>query len=236
MSTVVDRETKTQRVGTVAEVWRYPVKSLPGERLDGRVAVDGRGIEGDRRRAVVDDVTGKVLSAKTVPNLLAASTSWESAELSAFLGRTVHVAEPVPGEPAVFDMDVDPDDPTEVVELRTPPGSFFDSRSTLHLLTTASLGPHDVRRFRPNLLVDADGVFPEDAWVGCRLRIGDVEVKVRKRTGRCVLITRPQPGLPKASGLLRDLNRERGGDLGVYLDPQTEGSVAPGDPVVLLDG
>jgi uncharacterized protein YcbX len=225
------------RVGTITEVWRYPVKSLPGERLRERVGVGPAGVDGDRRRAVVDEVTGKVLSAKTVPKLLSASTEWDAAALSSFLGRRVRLADPVPGEQSVFDMDVDPDEPGDVVELRTPPGSFFDSRSTLHLLTTASLGGNDVRRFRPNLLVDAGGAFPEDEWVGRRLRFGDgLEATVRKRTGRCVLITRAQPGLPKDVPLYRDLLRERSGDLGVYLDPQTSGSVAPGDTVELLDG
>src|SRR5688500_12546883 len=97
------------RIGTVAEVWRYPVKSLPGERLERRVAVGPRGVEGDRRRAVVDEATGKVLTAKTVPQMLSASTDWDAGQLSAFLGRTVRLADPVEGEPAVFDMDVDPE-------------------------------------------------------------------------------------------------------------------------------
>ena len=225
------------RIGTVAEVWRYPVKSLPGERLEHRVAVGPTGIEGDRRRAVVDEATGKVLSAKTVPALLSASTDWDASQLSDVIGRAVRLVDPVAGEPSVFDMDVDPDDPTAgVVELRTQPGSFFDSRSALHLLTTASLGGHDVRRFRPNLLVDCGGEFPEDGWVGRTIRFGDgVEATVRKRTGRCVLITRPQPGLPKDVPLYRDLVRTRNGDLGVYVDARTTGTVAPGDPVELVD-
>ena len=224
------------RVGTVAEVWRYPVKSLPGERLHQRVAVGPAGIEGDRRRAVVDEATGKVLSAKTVPPLLSASTDWDGPTLSTFLGRAVRLVDPVPGEASVFDMDVDPEDPTEVVELRTQPGSFFDSRSTLHLLTTGSLGGEDVRRFRPNLLVSCDGAFPEDGWVGRTLRLGEgVEATVRKRTGRCVLITRAQPGLEKDVALYRSLRREREGDLGVYVDARTTGTVAAGDPVELVD-
>ena len=224
------------RIGTITEVWRYPVKSLPGERLDRRIAVGPGGVDGDRRRAVVDEATGKVLSAKTVPQLLSASTGWDAPTLSTFLGRSVRLADPVPGEQAVFDMDADPEDAGEVVELRTPPGSFFDSRSTLHLLTTASLGTNDVRRFRPNLLVDCGGDFPEDGWVGSTLRFGQgVEATVRKRTGRCVLITRAQPGLPKDVPLYRELVRARQGDLGVYVDARTSGTVAPGDPVELVD-
>ena len=225
------------QVGTIAEVWRYPVKSLPGERLHQRVAVGPDGVDGDRRRAVVDEATGKVLSAKTVPALLLSATDWDAATLSSFLGRTVRLADPIAGEPSTFDMDLDPEDADAgVVELRTQPGSFFDSRSTLHLLTTASLGTEDVRRFRPNLLVTCDGKFPEDAWVGRTLRIGDgVEATVRKRTGRCVLITRAQPGLAKDVPLYRQLLRDRDGDLGVYVDARTTGTVAPGDPVELVD-
>jgi uncharacterized protein YcbX len=50
-------------VGTVAALWRYPVKSMRGEALDA-VAVTGRGLLGDRAWALLDRVTGKVASAK----------------------------------------------------------------------------------------------------------------------------------------------------------------------------
>jgi uncharacterized protein len=247
-------------LGTVVEVWRYPVKSLGGERLDEPVGVSAAGIEGDRCLAVVDPATEKVLSAKTVPVLLQASARWEDGtiritspaggldvraadddvhdRLSAWLGRPVRLEAPVPGHRAPFDLELDPDDPSEVTELRTPPGSFFDSRSTLHLLTTASLGGHDVRRFRPNLLVDAGaGDHPEDDWVGRQLRLGGdegVSASVRKRTSRCVLVTKPQPGLPQDSAVFRDLVRDRAGDLGIYVDPQPaeRGRIGPGATIV----
>jgi uncharacterized protein len=237
----------------VVEVWRYPVKSMGGERLDAPTEVTERGLEGDRALAVVDVATGKVLSAKTVPLLLQATARWEDGavrlttdaggldtadtdgdvdeRLSAWLGRPVHLRPPIDGERARFDLELDPDDPTEVRELQTQPGSFFDSRSTLHLLTTASLGDHDVRRFRPNLLVEADGDHPEDGWVERDLGIGGITAHVRKRTARCVLVTKPQPRLPQDSSVFRDLVRTRSGDLGVYVDPRTYGPVGPGDPV-----
>jgi hypothetical protein len=225
-------------VGTIVELWRYPTKSLPGERLRQPVRVGLDGIAGDRLRAVEDPETGKVLSAKTVPALLTADPAWDDEQLSHHLGRKVRLVDREPGRTSTFDMDVDEADPTAgTVELRTQPGSFFDSRSTLHLLTTQSLGGWDVRRFRPNLVVESRGDHPEDAWVGRRLRIGDtLEATVRKRTGRCVLTTRAQPGIERDLDVLRTLNRTRGGDLGVYLDPQNEGVVAPGDEVHLLDG
>jgi uncharacterized protein YcbX len=226
------------QVGTIVEVWRYPVKSMPGERLDGPVRVTPAGVEGDRRHAVLDATTGKILSAKTVPGLLTADRSWDDDRLGEHLGREVRRVTPTEGERAPFDMDLDAADPTAgTVELLTPPGVFYDSRSTLHLLTTASLGPWDVRRFRPNLLVQADGDHPEDEWVGRTLLLGDaVEATVRKKTGRCVLTTRAQPGLERDLAVHRSLVAERGGDLGVYLDPQNEGIVRPGDPVQLIDG
>ena len=224
-------------LGTIVELWRYPTKSLPGERLTDPARVGAHGIEGDRRRAVQDPETGKVLSAKTVPALLTADRSWDDEQLSRHLGREVRLVEREEGRTSTFDMDVDEADPTAgTVELRTQPGSFFDSRSTLHLLTTHSLGEWDVRRFRPNLLVEADGDdHPEDAWVGRRLGIGDtLEVTVRKRTSRCVLTTRAQPGIERDLEVYRSLLRTRDGDLGVYLDPQNEGTVRPGDEIHLL--
>lgn len=59
-------------VGSVAELWRFPVKSMLGERLD-RVDLTERGVVGDRAYALVDIDTGKVVSAKSVrafPDLL----------------------------------------------------------------------------------------------------------------------------------------------------------------------
>lgn len=52
-------------IGTVAELWRFPVKSMAGERLDAAVLNEG-GVLGDRAYALIDVETGKVASAKTV--------------------------------------------------------------------------------------------------------------------------------------------------------------------------
>jgi uncharacterized protein YcbX len=228
------------QVGTVVELWRYPVKSLPGERLTEPVRIGPAGVPGDRLRAVEDPATGKILSAKTVPALLSADRDWDDERLSEHLGRPVRLIGRDPDRSFVFDMDVDEADPAAgTVELRTQPGSFYDGRSTLHLVSRQSIGDWDVRRFRPNLLVDVTtgDDHPEDAWVGRRLRIGDsLEATVRKQTGRCVITTRAQPGVERDLDVLRSLNRTRQGNLGVYLDPQTEGAVAPGDAVELLDG
>ncbi len=252
-------------VATIAELWRYPVKSLGGERLATAELGPG-GIEGDRQFGVVDVVTGKVLSAKTVPRLLEGEATWRNGvvefrgspmegatsvdegidqRLSAWLERPVRLASATEGQRTTFDLPLDPDRPDELIELQTPPGSYFDSRSTLHLLTDASLrsaaalypaGDWHPRRFRPNVLltvVDADDGFPEDGWVGADLTIGSIEAFVRKASARCVVTAQPQPGCARDVGIFRFLARERSGNLGIYVDPRGAGRLAEGDPVDL---
>ena len=174
-----------------------------------------------------------------MPQLLSASTDWDAAQLSDVIGRAVRLADPVAGEPSIFDMDVDPEDGTAaVVELRTPPGSFFDSRSTLHLLTTAE--PRRQRRppvppEPPRRLATAP--FPEDAWVGRTIRFGGRRRGARSASGRGAASSSPDPSpaVAKDVSVYRDLVRDRAGDLGVYVDARTAGTVAPGDPVELVD-
>lgn len=245
-------------VATVDEVWRYPVKSMGGERLPS-ATVGPAGIEGDRAFGLIDGATGKVLSAKTVPLLLSVDASWSNGvvsfsgaidgrssddpdiaeQLSEWLGRNVRLERPAADVRTPYDLPLDPDRPDELFESYTPPGSFFDSRSTLHLLSDASLrsarldhpaGDWHPRRFRANVLIrtDVDG-FPEEDWVGSRVRIGTSESEVRKPAARCVLTTQAQPGLPRDVEVFRSLARNRGGNLGIYLDPRIEGVVTVGD-------
>src|SRR6185369_7355714 len=59
--------------GSVAELWRFPIKSMTGEQLQ-EITVTERGVLGDRAYALIDAETGKVVSAKSVkrfPDLLA---------------------------------------------------------------------------------------------------------------------------------------------------------------------
>ncbi|MEA3077548.1 MAG: uncharacterized protein QOF60_2456 [Actinomycetota bacterium] len=224
------------RVGAVTEVWRYPVKSLAGERLDGPVPFGPAGVEGDRGLAVVDIDSGKVLSAKRVPELLQARATYlgngrvaiegsgfevtsddADAALSRWLGRRVRLSTPTPGERAVFEMD-------DGSDIRTPPGSFFDSRSTLPRVTTASLGDWDAIRFRPNFVVETEAGESEDGWVERDLAIAGVPAHVRKRTSRCVM----------TGDAYRTILATRNGDLGVYVDARDDGKVAPGAIVELL--
>ncbi|WP_029116190.1 MOSC domain-containing protein [Mycobacterium sp. URHB0044] len=122
----------------------------------------------------------------------------------------------------------------------TPPGTFVDL-SPVHLLSTTSLAslaadaePYDVRRFRPNVLIDVDqpdGEFPEAAWVGGDVAIGAVGLRVTNPTIRCVVPTRPQPGVELDRGLTRRLAERTDRFLGVYADVTRPGVVRVGDVV-----
>lgn len=88
----------------VAELWRYPVKSMQGERLDA-VEIGLQGVAGDRQWAVVDGTTGLALTARREPQLLFAAARLDGPDavvvelpdgtvaddraLSAWLGRPV---------------------------------------------------------------------------------------------------------------------------------------------------
>ncbi|MGK2870076.1 MAG: MOSC domain-containing protein, partial [Mycobacterium sp.] len=122
----------------------------------------------------------------------------------------------------------------------TPPGTFVDL-SPVHLMSTASLRqlspdaePYDVRRFRPNVLVDIDEAgheFPESAWAGSELSIGSARLRVTIPTIRCVVPTRPQPDIELDKTITRQLADRTNRFLGVYADVRTPGVVRVGDDV-----
>lgn len=154
-------------------------------------------------------------------------------ELRAIFGRAPD--EPLP-DLSVF--------PLEILEYESPPGTYFDAFPLL-LLTRTSLrtmaerhpdSRFDVRRFRPNLLLEAeDGEgFPEEGWCGERLRVGGAVLRVSVRCPRCVMTTHAFEDLPKDPGVMRALVKETGGNLGVYAEVETPGPVREGDLVELL--
>lgn len=230
----------------VRELWRYPVKSLQGERVDA-VAVTADGLEGDRRFAIVDLMTGFGLTARRVPELLFASarlidgggvqlTLPDGAvargddALSDWLGRRValRAADARVGRryENVVDFEREEASPWEVFE--GPVGPFHDSpRARISLVTVATIGSWDPRRFRANVLLDGEG---EDALVGSLATLGTATLDVRERIGRCVMVTRPQPqGIDRDLDVLRTIARERDACLAIGALVASPGMVAVGD-------
>ncbi|AYY12976.1 MOSC domain-containing protein [Actinobacteria bacterium YIM 96077] len=91
--------------------------------------------------------------------------------------------------------------------------------------------PLPMRRFRPNVVVENDTPFAEDTW--SRIRLGDIEFRVAKPCGRCVLTTIDPDSLVKGKEPLRTLSRYRRWDgevwFGVNLIPETPGELRVGD-------
>ncbi|KQR16446.1 MOSC domain-containing protein [Cellulomonas sp. Leaf334] len=98
--------------------------------------------------------------------------------------------------------------------------------------------PLDMRRFRPNLVVDGDlEPFAEDRWG--RVAVGDVELRFGSRCGRCVLTTIDPDTQVKGKEPLASLARHRRGDgevwFGIQMVPVRTGRVAVGDRVETTD-
>lgn len=291
-------------VGRVAEVWRFPVKSMLGERLV-QVEIGATGVVGDRGWALLDPTDGKVVSAKNPrkwPRMLElratyleapvqgappppveislpdgssvrSGTTGVDASLSAYLGRSVQLVSTAPEVPTMEETwpaieglapesfiagtRIDTAVPDETVSdiqmaMAAPAGTFFDL-SALHLLTTSTLaeltrllpqGAFDVRRYRPNVLVDSsDAGFTENTWVGKRVMLGpDAAMQVVLPTMRCIMTTLAQQDLAYDPDLLRTIaaaNRLEIDGLGtwacagVYGDAAAPGTVRVGDTVLL---
>lgn len=136
--------------------------------------------------------------------------------------------------------------PPDILEYESPPGTYFDAFPLL-LLTDASLrhmqaaapgSRFDVRRFRPNFLIEPvtdAGPLPEFGWAGARLRIGAAEIVTTIACPRCVMTTHAVADLPRDPQVMRALVREAGGSLGVYAMIVQPGAVHTGDPVSLIE-
>jgi uncharacterized protein YcbX len=238
-------------VSEVVALWRYPVKSMQGERVE--VAhVGPRGIVGDRGWAVVDTTTGLALTGRRAPELLFAhaaivgddvritlpdgSIAADDAALSGWLDRPVTLVRATDTMSGTFEIGLAPDDdadrdPTvEWYRWDGPVGTFHDStRTQVSIIGDATVGDWDMRRFRPNVVIAGTG---EDEWVGATLRLGDAVVDVSKQIDRCVMTTRAQPGgIARDVDVLRTIVRERANNLGIATLVQTPGAVRVGDSV-----
>ena len=249
-------------MGTVAGCRRYPLKSAQGLEVPA-IEVDPLGVDGDRTHGIVDVATGRLLAAKRVPELLMALADDQGvtlpdgrrlafddpdidAALSAWLGREVHLVTSADAGAVAYEMTFDPpNEEAEVFEIPVPAGTLVDI-APLHALATTTLEAcatarpdldWDVRRFRPNLVLDVDiDPFEEQSWVGRELAIGSAVLRVSGPMVRCAMPLRPQPGLAKEPGIfaaLSELNTELPNHLGLCLDVVQPGRVQAGDAVSL---
>jgi MOSC domain-containing protein len=224
-------------MASVVEVWRYPVKSMAGERLDS-CEVAATGLVGDRRWALVDgspNRAGKPLTIREEDQLMRHRARLVDGRAEVVTPR---------GDVAVMDSDLVSRLAAETsrpLTLRELEGANFDDSPILvvNLATVAAFGVEagmevDHRRFRANLYVS--GLAPEQelAWVGRRVAAGDTELEVVSRCERCVVITKDPDTTATTPELLRVLSQTHETCMGVYCRVTRPGRVAPGDHVSLV--
>jgi len=254
-------------LGTVVDLWQYPVKSAQGHRVDSLDA-GTLGFAGDRVVGFLNTETGKLLSAKRHKDLLTAigyadrveledGTSIAFAEpdatarISEWLGVPVAIARAGTGEQVTYEMNFGPlDSGTPTIDIPAPRSTLLDLAAA-HIVSTATLAhakreapqfDWDVRRFRPNIVIEtASGEpFSEDSWCGNQITIGDVTLGAMMKTIRCAMPMRAQLGgdegqplasQPEMFDALVGLHENY---LGIYLTVDAPGTIRLGDTAELL--
>jgi uncharacterized protein len=238
-------------LGTVAALWRWPVKSMGGERVRA-LRVDGRGAGGDRTHAVYHEHKGfsKPLTAREAPRLLAWHAAYpfnQDGSLDPSDPPHATVVAPdghryVWGDPRLRTALAD--DLGREVELVRNVDGIQDLERSLLLTTAASLGalgdeldgPIDLRRFRPNIHLELDAEpWAELGWERGELVFeGGVRVRLLHPCERCAIPTRHPDTQEKWPGLLRHLTARHGMAFGVNGRVLAGGRIAIGEQVRVL--
>jgi hypothetical protein len=225
--------------GTVLQLFRWPVKSMGGERLDA-LEIDEHGVVGDREYALWQRGDRRI-TARATPRLLAWQARYENGgppTLTAPDGTTW--AWGADGLNAALDADLG-----KAVALSHDPHGHRDVEDTILLTLESSRaalaqelgGEVDIRRFRTNLHLDLPDVEPygEQAWEGRRVRVGDVELLIDHLCDRCAITTRDPDAPTEAWGdLLRQINERHATYFGARATVVTPGRVRAGDPVEVV--
>jgi uncharacterized protein YcbX len=235
------------KIGEVEALFRYPVKSMSGELLD--VADLGwHGLDGDRRLAFrrADDRGGfPWLTATKLPELILFAPLRRGPVVGGNL--PTHVRTPEGAELAVFGQEL----ATEVgrryglpVEMMHLNRGIFDEAS-VSMIASATVGEigrlaaqsPDVRRFRPNILINSLRSLPfeEDEWVGGLLSFGQsneaTTIAITNRDERCAMVNFDPDSARPSPEVLKAVVRVRNNKAGVYGTVVRRGRLAVGQPI-----
>ena len=234
-------------IGHVEAIFRYPVKSMGGERLE-VASLGWHGLAGDRRLAFrrMDDRSGfPWLSATKLPDLLRFAPCRREDGVQGDLPTHVRTPEgeemPVFGEDLAAEVGRRYGAPVEMMQLKH--GIFdeasisviaFDTVREIERLTGLNL---DVRRFRPNVVVRLlrSGPFQEDEWLGGVLSFGEGDdapaITVTMRDVRCSMVNLDPDSASPAPEVLKAIVRANGNNAGIYAAVTRIGQLAVGQTI-----
>jgi len=211
----------------VSEIWRYPVKSLKGERLN-ETEITKLGIPGDRQIAVIRTINRRFLTSRSKPKLLGLQGSLNANGVPTINGHLWNSAEALElvrkaaGEPITLEQ--------------IPAPQAFDVLPLLVATDGAARYLNiDHRRLRPNILLADVPDLEERKWPGKIIAIGDVRIHAEKLRDRCVMTTfDPDTQAQDPSVLLR-IVRDLDGTTALDSSVLFEGKIHVGDQAHIVD-
>jgi uncharacterized protein YcbX len=240
-----------RKIGRVAALWRYPVQSLRGERVETLSIGEARPL-GDRGYGIFDPEAGHIAVSARGKRRWRLLVTWQAR----------YLAEPVAGAP-LPPVEITFEDATRLrsdapdIDARLAERLGWDAKfvklaesvpaykhAPVHALTSATLatlqrhypgGRFEPPRFRPNLFIETEETegFLESGWVGKALSAGEALLTIDEHTVRCVMTTLPQGDLPQDAGILATVTEANKQHAGVYCGVARPGRVRIGDPVML---
>jgi hypothetical protein len=209
----------------VKEIWRYPAKSMAGERIT-KSEVTELGLAGDRQILVIG-ANGRVVTSRTHPKLLGLKASLGADGVATINGHPWN-------SPQLRELVQSAAGSGASVTHYNGPERF----DVLPLLVaTDGAIEHmkiDGRRLRPNIIIGGVEGLAEREWPGRRLRIGDVILHTAQLRGRCVMTTFDPDTLKQDLNVLKRIARELEGTMALDTAVETAGVIREGDTVSLL--
>lgn len=210
----------------VAEIWRYPIKSLKGERLN-ETQITPVGIPGDREIVVVRSLNGRILTSRVRPKMLGLEGGsgadgtptikglhWDSEE-------ALQLVTEAAGEPVTL--------------TRLPAPQAFDVLPLLVATDGAAQFLNiDHRRLRPNIMIADVPELEERKWPGRVIRIGDVRIRAEQLRDRCVMTTYDPDTQAQDTSVLLRIVRQLDGTAALDCSVIAPGKIRVGDPVAIV--
>jgi MOSC domain-containing protein len=211
----------------VSEIWRYPVKSLKGERLQ-ETEITPLGIPGDRQIVIIRTINGRFLTSRTRPKLLGLQGSIGPDGVPTINGHLWNSPEALQ---LVLDAAGEP-----VALQQVPAPQAFDILPLL--IATDGAAAYlkiDHRRLRPNILIADVPGLAERKWPGRIIAIGDARIHAEMLRDRCVMTTFDPDTQVQDPSVLQRIVRELDGSTALDSSVMTPGRIRVGDAVHIVE-